>query len=240
MGTDSSSVTPNKLGHILYDAFCEHHDSSADLTPQPGLQWKRLEAETGAENPETQVVRPPSPRDSLSANRRLHLGRKRTSYIKRKLAVPQEDSIETSESSTDLEPRTLKTLLVEDNEINLRILKHAMTKSEQDFTTATNGLEAVEAYKAASGDFDVIIIDVQMPVMDGHEATRQIRRYEEKEGLIPAAVVAMTGGASTSARQEAFSSGMDLLLTKPVKMSVLKDVLIAIKQKGREGLAGFD
>ena len=115
-----------------------------------------------------------------------------------------------------------------------------MKKSKQAFTTATNGLEAVESYKAANGEFDVIIIDVQMPVMDGLEATRQIRRYEEKEGLIPAAVVAMTGGASKSARQEAFSSGMDLFLTKPVEMTVLKEVLITIKQKGREALREFD
>lgn len=114
-----------------------------------------------------------------------------------------------------------------------------MTRLAQDHVGATNGHEALEAYKAASSKFDIIFMDLQMPTMDGLEATREIRRYEHEMGLVPAAVVALTGAASMSARQEAFSSGMDLFLTKPVAMKVLKEVLLELRDHGRAALREF-
>lgn len=78
-----------------------------------------------------------------------------------------------------------------------------------------------------------------MPIMDGLEASREIRRYEHEKGLSPTAIVALTGAASLSARQEAFSSGMDLFLTKPVAMKVLKQILLEFRDKGREALREF-
>jgi CheY-like chemotaxis protein len=112
-----------------------------------------------------------------------------------------------------------------------------MTKLQQPHTSATNGREAIDAYKASPAD--IVFMDLHMPVMDGLEASREIRRYEHEMGLVPTAIVALTGAASLHARQEAFSSGMDLFLTKPVAMKLLKEVLLVFRDKGREALRDF-
>jgi CheY-like chemotaxis protein len=75
-----------------------------------------------------------------------------------------------------------------------------------------------------------------MPIMDGIESTRHIRRYERESALAPVALIALTGAANPNTRQEAFSSGIDLFLTKPVPMKSLKVMLNNLETKGREGL----
>jgi CheY-like chemotaxis protein len=72
--------------------------------------------------------------------------------------------------------------------------------------------------------------------MDGIEATRHIRRFERETALNPVALIALTGAANPNTRQEAFSSGVDLFLTKPVPMKSLKIMLDDLKLNGREGL----
>jgi len=76
-----------------------------------------------------------------------------------------------------------------------------------------------------------------MPIMSGIESTRHIRRFERENDLNPVALIALTGAANPSTRQEAFSSGVDLFLTKPVPMKSLKVMLDGLKSNGREGLA---
>ena len=112
-----------------------------------------------------------------------------------------------------------------------------MAKLQQSHASATNCREAIDAYKASPAD--IVFMDLQMPMMDGLEASREIRRYEHEKGLVPTVIVALTGAASLSARQEAFSSGMDLFLTKLVAMKVLKEVLLEFKDKGRGALREF-
>ncbi|TKA57871.1 hypothetical protein B0A49_11387 [Cryomyces minteri] len=73
--------------------------------------------------------------------------------------------------------------------------------------------------------FDVVLMDISMPIMDGLEATRNIRQYERERGLKPSTVIALTGLASATAQQEAFSSGIDLFLTKPVRLKELTKIL---------------
>ena len=75
-----------------------------------------------------------------------------------------------------------------------------------------------------------------MPVMSGIESTRHIRRFEREQGLNPVALIALTGAANPNTRQEAFSSGVDLFLTKPVPMKSLKVMLDDLKSNGREEL----
>ena len=141
-----------------------------------------------------------------------------------------------------LESRGLRVLLVEDNEINLKLLVAYMRKLKLDHSTATNGLEALDTYKDSDGKYDVIFMDISMPVMDGIESTQHIRRFERENSLPPVALIALTGAANPNTRQEAFSSGIDLFLTKPVPMKALKVMLDDLKKNGRDslGMAGFD
>ncbi|CCF37041.1 histidine kinase [Colletotrichum higginsianum] len=120
---------------------------------------------------------------------------------------------------------TLEFLLVEDNPINLKILSTYMNKLGRKYHTATDGLQAVEAYKKNPSACKYILTDVSMPVMDGFEATRQIRAHERLLALKPATIIALTGLASNDSQNEAFGSGMDLFLTKPVKLKELSSIL---------------
>lgn len=106
-----------------------------------------------------------------------------------------------------------------------QLLVAYMKKARLDYGTATNGLEAVEVYKAADGGFDFVLMDISMPILDGLAATRQIRAWERERGLSPATVVALTGLASASAQQEALGSGVDLFQTKPAKFQDLLRLL---------------
>ncbi|OTA07403.1 histidine kinase class I, M27Mp [Trichoderma parareesei] len=116
-------------------------------------------------------------------------------------------------------------LLVEDNSINLDILSIYMKKLGRPYHTATNGAEALSAYKSNPKHCKYIFMDVSMPIMDGFEATRRIRAYERDNQIKPAIIFALTGLASESAQQEAFGSGVDLFLTKPVKLKELGMIL---------------
>ncbi|KAI5204636.1 hypothetical protein E4T38_04634 [Aureobasidium subglaciale] len=136
-----------------------------------------------------------------------------------------------------------KILLVDDNKINLQLLVTYMEKSGHAFMTANNGLEAFEAYKSECEDndnnsdqmvdppFDYVLMDLSMPVMDGLTSTRNIRAHERANNIKPAIVIALTGLASASAQQEAFSSGIDTFMTKPVKLKELGKLLEADNQK---------
>ncbi|KAJ5199530.1 CheY-like superfamily [Penicillium cf. griseofulvum] len=133
------------------------------------------------------------------------------------------------------EEPTLNVLLVEDNDVNLRILVAHMKKEGYRYTTARNGLEALNIFKAHPTKFGVILMDISMPVMNGFESTRLIRKAEReyqngldisaKESFRPVTVVALTGLASASDRHEAYGSGMDLFLAKPIQRKQLFTVL---------------
>ncbi|KAI8210096.1 Peroxide stress-activated histidine kinase mak1 [Colletotrichum sp. SAR 10_76] len=116
-------------------------------------------------------------------------------------------------------------LLVDDNAINLRILSEYMKKLGHKYTTAMDGKQAVEAFRKSEGRYKCIFMDISMPVMDGFEATREIRVFETRKNIPRCQVFALTGLASASAQEEAFASGIDLFLTKPVKLKELSKIL---------------
>jgi CheY-like chemotaxis protein len=100
-----------------------------------------------------------------------------------------------------------------------------MQKLNQSHITAVNGLEALHTYEAAKGGFNLIFMDISMPIMDGLQASRKIRDFERQQDIPPTIIVALTGAASAKSRQEASRSGVDLFLTKPVPMKKLKGIL---------------
>ncbi|MCJ1397464.1 hypothetical protein MMC11_000657 [Xylographa trunciseda] len=131
-------------------------------------------------------------------------------------------------SRTSSHPNTNKrpqVLLVEDNAINLKLLVTYMKRIHCDCTTASDGLQALQAYKQNMGHFDLVFMDISMPVMDGMSSAREIRNFERNQSLEPTTIIALTGLASLKAREEAFSSGIDEFWTKPVPMKKLKAIV---------------
>ncbi|ROT35569.1 hypothetical protein SODALDRAFT_337519 [Sodiomyces alkalinus F11] len=120
-------------------------------------------------------------------------------------------------------------LVVDDNPINLKLLSTFMKRLRREHCTATNGLEALETFTGSPDKFCCILMDINMPVMDGLESTRKIRHFERSRQLPPVTVIAITGLGSQSDREEAFASGLDLFLTRPVRMGELFAIL---KERG--------
>lgn len=100
-----------------------------------------------------------------------------------------------------------------------------MKKLKSKYATAADGLEAVERFQENPDLFSCILMDISMPRMDGIEATKQIRAFEHSKGREPVVILALTGLASASAQQDAYESGVDVFLSKPVKLKELSTIL---------------
>ncbi|KAF5971248.1 hypothetical protein FBULB1_9339 [Fusarium bulbicola] len=122
-------------------------------------------------------------------------------------------------------PQGQRFLLVEDNAINMKILQTYMKKLGVAYDSASDGLRALECYKAQEGCYKCILMDISMPVMDGFEATRQIRGFEKASDLPRRHIVAISGLASKDAQEDAFANGLDLFLSKPVQLKELSRIL---------------
>ncbi|MFP4469745.1 MAG: response regulator [Bacteroidales bacterium] len=121
-------------------------------------------------------------------------------------------------------PQKMNILIVEDNLLNQRVVSATLKKNGYNFDVADNGKIAVE--KAQKEKFDVIIMDIQMPVMDGYEATQQIRKNEEhlpKEQR--SKIIALTANATREDREKCREIGMDEYMTKPFKFQDLERII---------------
>lgn len=129
-------------------------------------------------------------------------------------------------------------LAAEDNEINAEILSEILSMEGASCEIAENGQLALERFiNSTEGEFDAILMDVQMPVMNGYEATRAIRALKRKDaGEIP--IIAMTANAFAEDEKEALNAGMDVHLAKPIDMELLKKVIREYTQKNvqKEGI----
>ena len=114
-------------------------------------------------------------------------------------------------------------LLVEDNQANLRLGRLQLERLGYKVETARDGIEAVQTVQTRGGDFCLVLMDCQMPRLDGLEATRQIRKLEEVGIHLP--VIAMTANAMQGDRDECISAGMDDYISKPVTLSILSQVV---------------
>lgn len=117
--------------------------------------------------------------------------------------------------------RGARVLLVDDNHVNLVIGRHMLQRLECVVETAENGAEAVARLRA--GEFEAVLMDCSMPVMDGFEATGAIRKLGDARARTP--IIAMTAYAMSGDREKCLAAGMDDYLTKPVKLSDLIQVL---------------
>ena len=126
----------------------------------------------------------------------------------------------------------MRFLCAEDNEINAEILTELLKIEGAECTICENGKELLKAFEqSAPGDYDMILMDVQMPVMNGYEATKAIRRSShELAKKIP--IVAMTANAFSEDIQHSLAAGMNAHVSKPVEMRVLEKTIRSIKSGG--------
>jgi CheY-like chemotaxis protein len=115
-----------------------------------------------------------------------------------------------------------RVLLVEDNIVNQMVARRFLERLGCDVTVAENGEEAVRCFTQSA--FRLVLMDVQMPIMDGYTATRQIRSLEDTYTRIP--IVALTANAMTGQLEQCVEAGMDALLTKPLNVERLEEALV--------------
>lgn len=140
------------------------------------------------------------------------------------------DVIEKSIELPQMQPDTYanhrpRVLVVEDNDVNQLISKAMLERLQCEVAMVCNGAEAIDAFTSTSRTFDLILMDCNMPVMDGFEATRRIRALEQQEKLTPVPIVALTAHALDHIKQECFAAGMDGHLSKPFDVAQLDKVL---------------
>ena len=132
------------------------------------------------------------------------------------------------EEQTDVSENSIKglhILLAEDNELNMEIAEFVLQNEGADVTKAWNGQEAVELFRNSKpGEFNVILMDIMMPVVNGYEATKMIRSLDREDAKkIP--IIAMTANAFTEDRIKAKAAGMDEHIAKPVDVELLIKVI---------------
>ena len=132
----------------------------------------------------------------------------------------------------------MRFLCAEDNELNAEILMELLKIEDAECTICENGKRVLEAFEqSAPGDYDMILMDVQMPVMNGYEATKAIRRSSHELAMtIP--IIAMTANAFSEDIQHSLAAGMNAHVSKPVEMKVLEKTIRSIKSGGGHRNAG--
>jgi signal transduction histidine kinase/DNA-binding response OmpR family regulator len=131
------------------------------------------------------------------------------------------EKIRTQDTVQEDRKHSVNILLAEDNPVNQKLAKMMLTNAGYHVEVADDGKEAVEKYTKSPKDFDLIFMDVQMPKMDGMEATKAIR----KNGSDSIPIVAMTAHAMKGDREKCLEVGMDDYITKPIKKDLVLDVL---------------
>ena len=131
--------------------------------------------------------------------------------------VPETKTVDFSKT------RSFNLLLVEDSADNCLIIQAYFKRASDHIDIAENGAIAVEKFK--SGKYDLVLMDVQMPVMDGYTATREIRKWEREQGRKETPIIALTAHAMKEDAQKSRDAGCTDHLTKPIKRATLMEAV---------------
>ena len=160
------------------------------------------------------------------------------------LRIAEDRFVSSAEQAEKDEPagnvlKGMRFLCAEDNELNAEILMELLKIEGAECTICENGKRVLEAFEqSAPGDYDMILMDVQMPVMNGYEATKAIRRSSHELAMtIP--IIAMTANAFSEDIQHSLAAGMNAHVSKPVEMKVLEKTIRSIKSGGGHRNAGY-
>ena len=148
-------------------------------------------------------------------------------------SIPEDETNQKVQNNKLL--RHLRFLVVEDNPMNQKLVTEMLGYWGSDYSTANNGLEAIKLFEQNS--YDVVLMDINMPIMDGYEATRQIRNHQWASNKnIP--IIALTAAVLSSEVEEMFDIGINHYLTKPFNTKELKNVILDLVSSTK--IASFD
>jgi signal transduction histidine kinase/CheY-like chemotaxis protein len=153
------------------------------------------------------------------------LGRGSAFWMELPLVAPEVQPEREKIKPAAVEPldKGLRVLVAEDNAVNQKLATRMLQRLGCQVEVAQNGREAVELYSKMP--FDVVLMDCQMPEMDGYEAASAIRRWERNHGRSRIPIAALTAHAAVADRDRCFAAGMDVYLTKPISFDRLREVL---------------
>lgn len=136
--------------------------------------------------------------------------------------------------NTPKPPIHIHILIVDDNPTNLKVLSMCAQKIGCTVTLAEDGQQAIDAFTTTI--FDLVFMDLSMPVKDGYQATREIRTYEMQSAVSRTPIYALTALVTEQARQDALGSGVDRFISKPIRMDRVRESIWEVGEgKGREG-----
>ena len=205
------------LPHI-YEEFSREHSTTENKVPGPGLGLPIIKSMIELMG------------GSIQVESRQGIGTKFTIDLSFDIALKEEvyGSEDTIESSAIHTIKGKRILLVEDNELNAEIAKTVLEDVGALITRAENGQQALELFKEKpAGTFDVILMDLMMPVMDGYTATRKIRELERSDAkTVP--IIAMTANAFKEDAEKCIAVGMNAHLAKPLDIEKMKKTIKSI------------
>jgi signal transduction histidine kinase/DNA-binding response OmpR family regulator len=128
--------------------------------------------------------------------------------------------------------RGLRVLVAEDNVVNQKLIARFLERDQHAYHLVGDGAAAVDAFKTER--YDVVLLDLQMPVLDGVEAARAMRAHERFGQLVPTPIIALTGNALSEARDACLAAGIDAFMTKPIALDRLRRELVRYAARGAE------
>ena len=140
------------------------------------------------------------------------------------------ENIATPQDVSAVDLKEANILLVEDNLINQKIVILSIQKLVKNIDVANNGQEALDRF--ATTKYDIVLMDIQMPIMDGIQATKKIRETEVEKRIVPTPIIAITANALAGDREHCLASGMDEYISKPFQVEVLVNKMKALLISG--------